>query len=594
MPLQMFLDKARHGWNSAEVRYIHPSLYLVISDQQFASLDDEERFLLFYTRAEIDEEEAANLYAANNVIVVLVTPDQLSTELGFLTDSPTAHHWIEFLANGSTHGGTASKPHPKVIHFYGYKGGQGRSTVLTMFAKLLADDGYRVLTIDADIEAPSLPAQFGARVDTLESTLLGCVQGRLTPSPQQVYVATSSGHVDMLACKPSGPTYNLDLAVFALNTALNPSVLEEGFGRVLNTAGEYDVVLVDHRSGIASSAISLVAAFPGPAVICVRLDEQSDEADAYLSVLFSRNPESPGLFVSFSLDPEDTSERLRDRSGSRIENLLDLLGRCISAQAERDGNDEFEVRAEALRAYWISWFHDRSFLSKPAPSVQEISSANRQSLMQMRELTDLGSSRRDKRPSSFGEARVLTNSGNTDEGVLIQTDALRKLRAGSSGLRYVFGRKGTGKTRLVRALIEEGYGQPLLTAEDVRSEGSINSSDLVFVDLCELLFRQSAADKLWWVLLDSVCNTALPAVEALKEWFAAIQRDGSSVIVTSVIADRVRQLNDHRVLLIDGVETAFSSLQMPSFVQGLFRFLAIIQANSQLREQGDCALVPEN
>lgn len=580
MALQTFIDSIKHSWPLTEIRYLHPSLYLVVVDDKFAELEEHARLSLFYTATGIDEEEASRMYAANNVVVSLVTSSQRVTDLEFLSDSSTGHHWIEFLANGSGNKISAVNTFPRIIHFYGYKGGQGRSTILTMLSKSLADDGYSVLAIDADIEAPSLPAQFGARVDVLESTLLGCMQGGLSPSPQQVYVAKSSGHVDMLSCKPSGATYTLDLAMFALNIALNPKAFEEGFRAILSTVEQYDVVLVDHRSGIASSAIALIAAFPGPAVICVRLDEQSDEADAYLDVLLMQNPELPGLFVSFSLDPEDTAEKLRNRSGARIDAMLDLLGKSISLQAEQFGDEEYELRSEALQEYWISWFHDRSFLAKPLPNVSDISSVNRQALMRVRELTGLALNFLERRVT--GDTKALTNSGNTDEGVLIQTDALRRLRAASSGLRYVFGRKGTGKTRLVRALIEEGYGEPLLVADDVKREESISSSNTTFIDLCEMLFQQTASDKIWWVLLDSVYSTEMPPIDALNRWFEVVRKEGSSAVVTSAITERIRQWENHRVLLIDGVETAFSPLQMPSFVQGLFRFLAVIQANAQL------------
>src|SRR5882724_2390406 len=48
----------------------------------------------------------------------------------------------------------------KIITFYSYKGGTGRSMALANAAWLLAMNGKRVLTIDWDLEAPGLYRYF--------------------------------------------------------------------------------------------------------------------------------------------------------------------------------------------------------------------------------------------------------------------------------------------------------------------------------------------------------------------------------------------------------------------------------------------------
>ena len=49
---------------------------------------------------------------------------------------------------------------PKVVSFYSFKGGMGRTTSLAASALLLAKKGYNVLAIDTDIEAPGLSTFF--------------------------------------------------------------------------------------------------------------------------------------------------------------------------------------------------------------------------------------------------------------------------------------------------------------------------------------------------------------------------------------------------------------------------------------------------
>ena len=588
IPLRTLLDKARQAYQTLEIRYLHPSLYVICADATFSDKDMEARRAMFFGRVGVDSREADAVFSASGVILHLLTLSERQEEFGFLATAPVAHHWIEFLAGGVPATPAVTSTQNQLIHFYGYKGGQGRSTVLTMLAKALADDGYLVLAIDADIEAPSLQAQFGARVDRPESTLLGCVQYALVPSPQPVYVpkASSQGKVDLLACRPSGPTYDLDLATFALHSALNPSELQDGFARILSAVGaSYDVVLVDHRSGIASSVVPLAAAFPGSVVVFARLDEQSDESDAYVNVLLSQNPDKPGLFVSFSLDPDDTAEKLLGRNRPRLDAFLDILAHAIRSGS---GDGDGDVSAEDLLGFWISWFHDRSFLAKGSPAVESISVDNRNSLSRIRELVGLQAS---KKPRSVphvastarGGLRRLTNNGNTDQGLLIQTEALRKLSTPNSPYAYVLGRKGTGKTRLVRTLVEQKMGIPLLVADEFPNADAIVSSDTALKDLADLLLTHNAGEKLWWILLASVADpfNRKPR-QTLLTWLEKIKLGGASTISVNDIAVGIQKDPAARVYLIDGVETAFNSAQMATFVEGLFRFLGSIQSNPQI------------
>jgi Mrp family chromosome partitioning ATPase len=48
----------------------------------------------------------------------------------------------------------------KIVTFYSYKGGTGRSMALANVAWVLASSGKRVLTIDWDLEAPGLHRYF--------------------------------------------------------------------------------------------------------------------------------------------------------------------------------------------------------------------------------------------------------------------------------------------------------------------------------------------------------------------------------------------------------------------------------------------------
>ncbi len=582
------------GVYSSEIRYLHPSLNLICVDPAFEGFSNEERRGIFFDKVHLRPDDVDPIFAAGGVILHLATPSERENDLSFLDTSPTSHHWIEYLA-GSNHT-NHRQPHisPPIVHFYGFKGGQARSTVLAMLSKHFADDGYKVLAVDADVEAPSLHAVFETKILKLEGTLLGCVQYGLEISPQPVYLlknSASQGRVDLLACKPSNADFDLDLASFALHSALDPTALQLGFERIGELKG-YDLILVDHRSGLASTVLPVAAAFPGPVVVCLRLDEQSDEADNFFDVLFNLNSETPGLFVSFSLDPDDSREKLIGRNRPRVDLLLDTLSRAVRRGAVPGNFDNLELFSDPddFQSYWVPWFHDRSFLAKGLPSLENILGDNKAALFKIRELIGLQASKRLvalKQPSTQQQQpRALTNSGNTDQGLLIQTETLRNLLAPNTPYTYVLGRKGTGKTRLVRALAEMNRGRPLLVADDFPKADGVLSSDPGFKDLTDLI-PESESEKLWWVLLDAVNDapTGLPRQDLLKPWLQKLRNPSPTAVLISEISERIQRSNTPRVFLIDGVETAFNSTKMGAFVEGLFRFLSAIQSNSQLSQR---------
>ena len=598
IPLQKLLKAGQNRYQNLELRYIHPSLYVICLDPQFEGLDPDARRALFTNNLGLPPEDVNEALSAAEVMLHLVTAAERVSELAFIDSSPPSHHWIEYLAGINSNHHLQVRSGPPIIHFYGYKGGQARTTVLAMLSKSLAEDGYKTLVVDADLEAPTLHSFFESKVTKLDSTLLGCIHHRLNAVPQPVYVPRASGsqgRVDLIACRPAGPEYDLDLATFTLQTSLNPNLIQTGFCRLLESCSTYDAILVDHRSGLSSTVLPVIEALPGPVVVCLRLDEQSDEADAFFEVLFSRNSDIPGVFLSFTLDPEDTAEKLIGKNSSRIDALLSTLGKAIQMGAQpsvANGAGELEdsPQPDELLGYWIPWFHDRSFLSKRSPTLDGISNDNRNSLLKMRELLGVQGSRKVRPPagpldSEMAKTPKLTNSGNTDQGLLIQTDALRKLLVPASPYTYVLGRKGTGKTRLLKSMVDRGLGAPLLVADDFPNPDAILSSDPLIKDTSDC-FPLTEAEKFWWVLLDAVSRgTEKTAREALEDWVTRLRARGPSEVSVHQISQSIEIWDKPRVFLIDGVETAFNAGKMAAFVAGLFRFLGAIQSNSRLSQK---------
>src|SRR3954463_344047 len=65
---------------------------------------------------------------------------------------------------------SAARPLGRIVSFYSYKGGTGRSMALANIAWILASNGRRVLVIDWDLEAPGLHRYFRPFLDDEEMT----------------------------------------------------------------------------------------------------------------------------------------------------------------------------------------------------------------------------------------------------------------------------------------------------------------------------------------------------------------------------------------------------------------------------------------
>ncbi len=515
--------------------------------------------------------------------MIFCTPDERTNLYQFLDAPGAIPHWTGSLANASVTSPN-HEPSTRFVHFYGYKGGQARSSVLAVLAQSLATDGYRILVVDADLEAPSLHTIFGAPAVPPASTLLGCALHQLDPAPQPVvFPSRGNGRVDLLACRPMEDIYDLDAANFALHAALDPSMVKDVLD-LISQRSSWDVVLVDHRTGLAPSVLPLVAGFPGPIVTCLRLDEQSTQASAYFSALFRQHPSSPGLIISFSLNPKENRASFVANNRPKIETMLQPLAEALSA-------DNSDLTApEDIIDFCVPWFHDYAFLESPLPKANDISKANLESLQDMRNLLDL------PLPSSnvFAQQQTtvappivgpedLSGSGNRDMGTLIQNDALRRLLPPETPYTYILGRKGTGKTRLLRALAEKGLGEPLLVADDYPHDRGIKSSAPLIEELTK--FFSTDPHHFWWSLLDA----SLESTETLQQQTnleeTLNRKKSGSVFSTHDVTKRILDLPEKKVFLIDGVETAFTSSHIHGFVGGLFRFLAAVQSDLRLSQK---------
>lgn len=191
----------------------------------------------------------------------------------------------------------------KIITFYSYKGGTGRSMALANIAWLLANSGLRVLTIDWDLEAPGLHRYFEpyladktlehstGLVDFMLSFATAAVSGQPRTSETDWYLPYSNllahavpiqwtfpgdGTLDFVPAGRQDAAYANRVNSFNWQNfyeLLGGGVLLESVKTKLRKL--YDFVLVDSRTGVSDTSGICTVQMPDELVVCFTLNRQS-------------------------------------------------------------------------------------------------------------------------------------------------------------------------------------------------------------------------------------------------------------------------------------------------------------------------------
>ena len=198
------------------------------------------------------------------------------------------------------------QPLGRVITFYSYKGGTGRSMALANVAWILASAGRRVLVIDWDLEAPGLhryfrpfliDAELNATdglmdlVDRYANEAIRPVEARETPDKDwYVQYADFSDHIvsinfpgfptggkiDLLPAGRQCDQYALVVSSFNWQNfyeRLGGGGFFEAFKQ--QARAQYDYVLIDSRTGVSDTAGICSVQMPDTLVVCFTYNNQS-------------------------------------------------------------------------------------------------------------------------------------------------------------------------------------------------------------------------------------------------------------------------------------------------------------------------------
>ncbi|MDX3239212.1 FxSxx-COOH system tetratricopeptide repeat protein [Streptomyces sp. ME03-5709C] len=189
----------------------------------------------------------------------------------------------------------------RVITFYSYKGGTGRTMALANTAWILAANGHRVLTVDWDLEAPGLFRFFHPFLD---SSALAATTGMIdliteyreealrdVPRPPDWHrrfarvrphaislnwAFPDGGSLDYLSAGRQDRNYSTAL------TGIDWDVFYDRFGggqfldaMRADMRRHYDYVLIDSRTGLSDIADICTVHMPDELVVCFTLSDQS-------------------------------------------------------------------------------------------------------------------------------------------------------------------------------------------------------------------------------------------------------------------------------------------------------------------------------
>lgn len=258
-----------------------------------------------------------------------------------------------------------TEPVGKVVTFYSFKGGTGRTMALANIAWILAANGKRVLAVDWDLESPGLNRYFSPFLNqdaiTQRRTVLRLVQdfqdymaSRDPHDPEQPRFAEHAdlrdrvitlqwdgfpgrGRLDLL---PAGQL-NRDYSTMLAELNWDDFYRRQAGGYFLDALRDqmkdnYDYVLIDSRTGYSDVADICTVHMPDTLVVCFTLNEQGIEGSSTVARQVEDYKRHIRILpVPMRLDPgeKDKSDAVRAFAKERFEGLPEA--------EDRDTRDQY-------------------------------------------------------------------------------------------------------------------------------------------------------------------------------------------------------------------------------------------------------------
>lgn len=252
----------------------------------------------------------------------------------------------------------------RIVTFYSYKGGTGRSMALANIAWILASNGHRVLAIDWDLEAPGLHRYFrpflldqGVHSSPgLIDMLINYAIEVMTPVEEGVALANDwyvpltdisryttslkweffpgEGTVDLMPAGQQDESYPSRVTSFDWEDFYN-RLGGWGFLEALKARlrKSYDYILIDSRTGVSDTSGICTVQMPDALAVCFTYNIQSIEGAAAIAISVQEQRQKLGLSVRIFPVPM----RVEQQETDRLAEVQPIARRAFSATLEAQG-----------------------------------------------------------------------------------------------------------------------------------------------------------------------------------------------------------------------------------------------------------------
>ena len=182
------------------------------------------------------------------------------------------------------------------------------------------------------------------------------------------------------------------------------------------------------------------------------------------------------------------------------------------------------------------------------------------------------------KPALTDAPAALSLSGARDTGTFIHIPDVERLFVKGSPITYILGRKGTGKTRLLRELALRKMGVPVLVAADETNLSALRSES---AEAQAWVASAVKPNVFWWSLI----RLALANTSNLPEAIATALAEGKNPADFAnplEIKSYLLRSTEQKVFLIDGLETLVPAAEIKAFVAGLFAVMNMVQNDPAL------------
>ncbi|HEU4559004.1 MAG TPA: tetratricopeptide repeat protein [Longimicrobium sp.] len=293
-------------------------------------------------------------------------------------------------------------PLGRVVTFYSYKGGTGRSMALANVAWILASRGKRVIVLDWDLEAPGLHRYFypflldrdlrstEGLIDFFSDFVLEAATHRPGDGDPLWYTRYADlveyavtlewkrfggGRLDLVPAGRQGPAYSTRVNSFdwqGFYDRLGGGAFLEAVKAELR--GKYDYILIDSRTGVSDTAGICTVQMPDVLVVCFTLNNQSiDGALAVAeSVFMQRKGDIRVLPVPTRVEINE-----RDRRTSRLAYAQDRFAYFPNHLLDQEARAAYWARSQFIYIPFYAFEEVLSpFKDTPGESASLLQSAS--------------------------------------------------------------------------------------------------------------------------------------------------------------------------------------------------------------------------